>query len=433
MGGVSAGGRFNHALGGPLLLRRGWGSRVEDVNGRVYLDFHNAAGAALYGFNHPRLRRAVEHALTMGFFINFDTEFHAELAELICHTVPCAEKVRFCNSGTEATLAAIRVARHVTGKTLVLKFDGHFHGMHELIWFNHSKVAPRDSSGVVETVADSAGIPQSYANQVIVVEFNNPTAVETAFHRYGTDIAAVILEPISYNCGCMPAKPEFLRFLREKCTESGAILIFDEVLSGFRMCAGCAQEYFGVVPDLTTLAKALGGGFPIAALVGRREYMDALNPVGPVVMSGTYSGGLIPILAALECLRMLRENGFYEELNRKANELYREINRLFKHYGIPGHVRGIGARFGLFFGVENPEDDFVFHKIASSFDSQLHRAFVKECIKEGLYFLDVGPALTPTHFGITSAHSDSDLELAVEKLKVIFARLSRLVLKKEAK
>lgn len=422
-GGVSAGGRHNRALGGPLLVRRCSGAWVEAEDGRTYLDFHNAAGAAFFGFNHPRLRAAVERAMRAGFFLNFDTGAHLELAQRICECVPCAERVRFCNSGTESTMAAVRVARHYTGRDKILKFDGHFHGMHELTWYNHSAVAPKGNDGSIMTMPDSSGFPAGLSHYVRVVDYNDEWAFDDALASLSGELAAVIVEPISYNCGCMPSKNGFLEHVRARCSEEGIVLIFDEVLSGFRMCVGGAQQYYGVTPDLVTLAKALGGGFPVAALAGRSEIMECLNPSGPVVMSGTYTGALIPVSAAVECLRMMSEPEFYSVLNSKAEAFYAEINTMFDRHGLPGHLRGIGARFALYFGVENPEDDYVFRSTSAAFSPELHSRFVDLALQKGLYFLDTGFPHAPTHYGITAAHSEAELEWALGKLEHVFREL----------
>lgn len=422
-GGVSAGGRFNHQLGGPLFAISADGPWVTGADGKRYLDFHLSAGAALFGYNHPELRKAVEGSMELGFFPNFDTPWHAELGRMICDAVPCAEQVRLCNSGTEATMAALRLARYATGKKLILKFNGHFHGMHELIWFNHGSVGTPGEYARVPTVADSAGIPSEFGDLVINVEFNDPQGFLSVLKAHGDAIAAVIMEPISYNCGCMPAKAPFLQLVRQQCTERGIVLIFDEVLSGFRMALGGAQEYYGVVPDLCTLAKALGGGFPISAVAGKKALMGHFNPSGPVVMSGTYTGALMPVLASLQCLRIMGEAGFYDRLNGAATYMYEQLAMLFKVHGIKGHVRGIGARFGLFFGIEDPEDDHDFASIARNFDAKMHRRFIAGALERGLYFRDTGYSLAPTHFGISSVHTRADIDMALNAIDDVLRSL----------
>ena len=256
-------------------------SRFRDVDGNEYIDMFIGSGANFLGHGHPAIRAAVEEALEIGVICNGETEHHARLAAMIADAVPCAEKVRFANSGTEATMGAIRVARAFTGRPKILKFEGHFHGMHDYLWHNcAARAGELRADGTVAPVPDSGGIPDAMAGLLVVAPFNNPEAFDSAIRAHGDDLAAVIMEPVSYNMGCVPSGAEFLREVRRACSQRGIVLIFDEVLSGYRMCRGGAQEHYGVTPDLCTLAKALGGGVPIAALCGRTEVMSVLNQIG---------------------------------------------------------------------------------------------------------------------------------------------------------
>jgi glutamate-1-semialdehyde 2,1-aminomutase len=430
-GGACAPGRIHGSIGRPLYLQRASGSRLYDIDGNEYIDFHNSAGGAFFGHNHPRLRSAVERSLEEGFFMNFDTPHHAELAELICVSVPSAEQVRFSNTGTEATLGAIRLARGYTGHDLIIHFEGHFHGMHEGAFYNHGRIGKMDENGEVETLPDSAGFTEAFKSQVVVVESNNLNAFAHALRKYDGRIAAVIMEAVCYNCGCMPSRKEYLQEVRRLCTENGIVLIFDEVLSGFRMGLGGAQEYYGVIPDLTALAKALAGGFPLAAVVGKKAIMDALTPKGKVVMSGTYTAAVMPVLAAIECLKMLREKSFYKSLNALSYKFYDEFNALFKEFSIPGHIRGIGARFATYFGIEDEEDDYNFRSIAAKFNSALYSAFVKKSLDRGIYFhaggWSAGGAAHPVHAGITAAHTSADLDQSLGEFRQIFKELATIV------
>lgn len=427
-GGACAPGRIHGVLGRPLYVERADGPYLFDVDGNRYLDFNLSAGAAFFGYNHPRHREAIERSLELGFFMNYDSEYHYQLAELICESVPSAESVRLSNTGTEATLGAIRLARGATGRDKILHFEGHFHGMHESAFFNHGRLGKVSGHGFVETLPDSAGFPRVLSDQVITVEHNNLEAFDEALEQHRGELAAVIMEPVSYNCGCMPSHQHFLEHIRKACTEQGIVLIFDEVLSGFRMGLGGAQEHYGVTPDLTTLAKALGGGFPVAALVGRKDVMDFLTPGGSVVMSGTYTGALMPVIGAIESLKMMREVGFYDRLNHVAEGLYGGLNALFKEFEIPGHVRGIGARFAIFFGVENEDDDFDFRKLTGAFDPTLFRAFVEESLKRGLHFhyggWSSGGVALPTHSGISSVHSEEQIAESLEAFREVFGVLA---------
>ena len=277
----------------------------------------------------------------------------------------------------------------------------------------------------MKAVPDSMGIPEAFAELVIVVPFNNVEALEYVVRKKEGKIAAIIMEPVSFNCGCYPAKKEYLERVREICDDQGIVLIFDEVISGFRMRPGSAQSYYNVIPDITTLGKALGGGFPIAALVGKERIMRGLNPEGPTVMSGTYTGSLMSVLASIECLKMVKESGFYDDIDRKAKVLYGGINECFQRYKIPGHLRGMGARFGLFFGVENEEDDFYWREVVKRFDLRMSKLFIRECLDVGLYFHDYGNSPVPAHNGFSTAHTMRDIEATLDRLQKVFKRLKR--------
>lgn len=420
VGGGSAGGRFNSTLGQPVYIRSASGARFTDVDGKEYIDYHTGSGAAFFGHNHPRLRAALEKAMGMGFFMNFETEFHIELASLLNQFIPCAEMVRLSNTGTEVTMAAQRLARAHTGKDLVVRFEGHFHGMHDMIWYNHNGArGAMDDIGVIENIPDSAGIPGIFSETILNVEYNDIAAFERVVERYRGKIAGAMLEPISYNCGCYPARKEFLEKVREICTREGIVLIFDEVISGLRLRPGSAQAYYGVTPDLATFAKAIGGGFSIAALCGKKEVMKTLNPGGKMIMSGTYTGALIPVLAAVECLKMAMEPGFYDHIDALAAALYDGMNGLMKQNGIRGHVRGMGGRFGIYFGVENADDDYNWRKTGDSYRSDMTKSFLVKALDAGIFMHDCGSA-APAHYGFSVQHTLADIAETLKRMDGIF-------------
>lgn len=421
--GSSAGQRYNAALGHPLYLNRANGSKLYDVDGKEYIDYHGGSGAALFGHNHPRIKEAVLNALERGFFMNYDTEDTIELAKLTRKLFPSCEKIRLANTGSEATQGAIRLARGYTGKQKVLKFEGHFHGMHENIWFNHNAVYDVDDNGEVRTVPDSIGFPDDAKEGVVNVLFNDINALEKVVKKYKDQIACLIMEPISYNCGCLESRKEFLQQVRELCTREEIILIFDEVICGLRMRPGSAQRYFDVYPDLTTTAKAIAGGLPIALVGGKAEIMDYYNPIGKVAMSGTYTGSLMPVMGAIECMKMAMEPGFYEHFDTLGKRLFTGIDNLFRKYGLPGHVRGVGARWAIYFGVEDLQDDFDFRKIACGFDREMDKKFVTQAPQRGLWFHDTSTAITPAHRALMTAHTMQDIEVTLEKMDMIFKTL----------
>ena len=287
VGGVHAANRYHSCLGAPLYLDHAKGSRLYDVDEREYLDFHTSAGAALFGYGHPRLMEAAKKALECGGVMNFETEAHIELAALMQNWIPCAERIRLGNTGTEVTQAAIRLARGYTGRDICIRMEGHFHGMHELIWYNHNNQADMSADGEIATLPDTAGVPSCFQSVVKNVEFNDYEALERICEKYSGNVACIIMEPISFNCGCYPAQKTYLEKVRALCDRENIVLIFDEVICGLRFRPGTAQGYYGVTPDLATFAKAIGGTFPLAALCGKEKIMNCLAPVGKVGMSGT--------------------------------------------------------------------------------------------------------------------------------------------------
>jgi len=408
IGGAGAGGRYHPLLKRPLYLARGRGSRFWDVDGREYIDFFTGSGANFLGHDHPAIKAAIQQALEVGVICNGETEYHSQLAELVADAVPCAEKIRLANSGTEATMGAIRIARGYAKKPKILKFEGHFHGMHDYLWYNCAAgVGALRDDGTVAPLPDSDGMPDLLSELIIVVPFNDIELFEKAIKAHKDELAAVIIEPISYNQGCIPANPEFLREVRRICSQTGIVLIFDEVLSGFRMCRGGAQEYFGVTPDMCTLAKALGGGVPIAAVCGKTEVMSVLNPVGHTIMSGTYTGHLTAVMGAIACQAEIAKPGFYEHINTLADRLYNGIAEALRVTGVPATLQGIGARFGVYFGVTEPVTNY---RQIIRVNREMEARFILGCVKRGLYFHDYGHTM---HHGYSSQHTMADIDEAL--------------------
>ncbi len=397
-GGVSAAARIHPYLGRPFYQARGSGAYIEDLAGRRYIDFNMSNGAAILGHNDPAVREAVLEGLALGIIAGAETAYHEQLARTITEIIPAAERVRFATNGSDVTMIAVRLARHATGRTKIVKFDGHYHGLTELFLFR------RDDDGAV--VPSSGGVPASWADDVLMTPWNDAAAFETLMARHGDEIAAVICEPVHYNAGCIPPAPGFLELLRARTTASGSVLIFDEVLSGFRMALGGVQEWSGVTPDLCTLAKALSNGLPLAAVAGRADLMAGFAPNGPVAHSGTYSGHPLSILAGQATLDALRAPGLYDALDALAESFYRDLQSIFDHHGVPVQVQGLGARFGLYFGRREPVTTYT---DAAAHDHDLHRHFVAACLERGLFL----PAYTkqgpPGHNGFSLAHTPAIL------------------------
>jgi glutamate-1-semialdehyde 2,1-aminomutase len=410
-GGVSASMRLNPYLGRPLYVARGEGPYLFDLDGKRYLDFNMSNGAAMLGHDHPAVKRAVLAGVEAGMVAASDTPHHERLAAALVKIIPAAERVRFSSVGSEVTIVALRIARHATGRTKYLKFDGHFHGLTEPWLFRHAD--PADPASPL--VPSSGGVPEAQADDVLSIAWNDAAAFERAMRDHGHELAAVFCEPIHFNAGCIPAAPGFLELLRARTREHGAVLVFDEVLSGFRTALGGVSAESGVVPDLTTHAKALANGLPLASVSGRADLMLALAPTGPVVHSGTYSGHILSVLAALATLDELRQPGVYEGLHATANAFYADLQAVFDRAGLPARVQGRGARFGLYFGITEPVTTWA---DALGHDHALHGQFVAGCAERGVYFHGYTRQGPPGHAGFSLAHTPEDL---AETLSIVEA------------
>jgi glutamate-1-semialdehyde 2,1-aminomutase len=409
-GGVSASMRIHPYLGRPVYVTHGDGAYIWDEDGTRLIDFNNSNGATMLGHNYPEIQAAMQQAISQGPVTAGETEEHIKLAERLCKMIPSAERVRFASTGTEVTSVALRLARHVTGRNKFLKFNGHFHGLADAFLFQ-----PRDTIHTsAKPLASSGGVPMSYAYDSLSVSWNDREAFDELMSREGPSVAAIICEPVWYNAGCVPPDEGFLQHLREKADEYGCVLIFDEVLSGFRMASGGAQQHYGVTPDLTTLAKALANGMPLSALVGKAEIMEELAPVGPVAHSGTYSGHPLAVAAANVATDILSRKKTYNDLNKTANWFYEQMQECFDAANVPVRVQGVGARFGLYF---NREPDVRTSEDATTNDHELNAKFVKECFDRGVYFHAYRTAGAPGHSGITLSHSREQLSEALEVIQ----------------
>jgi glutamate-1-semialdehyde 2,1-aminomutase len=408
-GGVTASARMNGAIGRPFYVSRGQGPYVYDLEGREYVDMCCSHGASLLGHGHPRIVEALARAAELGVICAYETERHVALARLIAELVPCAEMVRFAGSGTETVMHALRLARAATGRDLVIKFEGHFHGYADAL--NYSWAPPLERAGPPEAPTpfpESAGMPRALDGLVVVVPFNDPAALEAAFERYGERAACLILEPINYDSGCIEPAPGFLQLCRELCDRSGALLLFDEVLTAFRMAPGGAQAYTGVTPDLCVLGKAFGGGLPISAVAGRRAVMEQLRPAGDSEMSGTYLAHLTGVLGATAALELYRAPGFYERLEALGARFYGGFQQLIERSGVPLRLQHVGPRFGLYFGLREPVTNY---REAARQDKGLLRRFVAGCIERGVYFH------LAAHHGFSAAHDERAIDRALEGIE----------------
>jgi glutamate-1-semialdehyde 2,1-aminomutase len=411
-GGVTASFRLNKATGRPLYIARGQGSRVYDVDGRAYIDMCVSHGASLLGHNHPKIKAAVARALEMGIICSYETEFHAALAQKITEMVPCAELVRFAGSGTETVMHALRLARAATGREKIIKFEGHFHGYADAL--NYS-VSPSPERTGTTPEPESAGMPASDRDNIIIAPFNAPDALEAAFEQHSPDIAALIMEPINYDQGCIPPAPGFLQLCRALCNQYGALLLFDEVLTAFRMAPGGAQAYLGVTPDLCVLGKAFGGGMPISAVAGRRAVMEHMRPLGNSEMSGTYLAHLTTVLAALAALEEYSRPGFYEQMDAVGEKFYGSFQEIIDRSGLPLRLQYVGPRFGLYFGLTEAVTNY---RQAARKNQAIENRFIAACIERGVYF-HASP-----HHGFSAAHTEADMGTVLEVIEASLAEVA---------
>ena len=396
-GGVNSPVRSFRGVGGdPVVVASGAGSRITDVDGNEYIDYCGSWGPLILGHAHPAVVKAVTDAASRGLTYGATTEAEGELARMVCESVPSIEMVRFVSSGTEATMSALRVARAFTGRSKVLKFDGCYHG-------HADGLLVQAGSGVATlSLPDSAGVPASYAGETLVAPYNDADAVETIFQRHEGEIAAVIIEPVAANMGVVPPAAGFLERLRALCDSNGALLIFDEVITGFRVGIEGYQAICGVTPDLTCLGKVVGGGMPVGAYGGRREIMQLIAPLGPVYQAGTLSGNPLAMAAGLATLKELSRPGFFEGIDKKAAKLAEGIESAAAERSVPVRVNRVGSMFTVFF-TDRAVGDYGEARMA---DTRRHAAFFHALLEGGVYF-------PPSQFEATfvsEAHSDADIE-----------------------
>jgi len=413
VGGVNSPVRAFRAVGGePLIFERAQGARLIDADGNEFIDYVCSWGSLILGHAHPAVTAAVVEQAQRGTSYGMTTELEIELAQTIARALPSLEMLRFVSSGTEATMSAIRVARAFTGRDLILKFEGCYHGHAD------SFLSQAGSGLATLGIASSPGVPQSLATLTLNAPYNDVAAVEKLFASHPNQIAAVIVEPVAANMGVVPPAPGFLEALRELTRHNGALLIFDEVITGFRLAYGGAQTVYRIEPDLTTLGKIIGGGLPVAAYGGRRDVMQLVAPLGPVYQAGTLSGNPLAMRAGLETLKLLAAPGFYEELGRMAERLVAGLREALRSSGLAGQVNAAGSLLTLFF-THAPVRDYDGAKRS---DTRRFAAFFSEMLERGVF-------LPPSQFEalfVSAAHTVADIERTVaacrESLNAVLAR-----------
>lgn len=406
-GGVNSPVRSFGAVGGtPPFIREARGARLFDVDGNEYIDYVGSWGPMILGHAHPEVVEALREAAVRGTSYGAPTELEVELATAIVDAFPAMDLVRLVNSGTEATMSAIRLARGYTGRDRIVKFAGNYHGHVD------SLLVQAGSGLATQGVPGSPGVTRGTTGDTLLLPYNDTAGVEELFAREGETIAAVIVEPVAGNMGLVPGKPQFLQALRRLTRQYGALLIFDEVISGFRFRYGGVQDEYGIAPDLTCLGKIIGGGLPVGAYGGRREIMESVSPLGPVYQAGTLSGNPLAMAAGLTTLRLLRRQGTYEELEKKGRRLAEGLAAAAREAELPVTLHRKGSAFTLFFTagpVENFED-------VKGADTERFRRYFHGMLDEGIY---LAPSAFETGF-VSLAHEEADLERTVAAAETVF-------------
>ena len=409
-GGVNSPVRAFGSVGGtPIFFKKARGSRLWDENDKEYIDYINSWGPMILGHAHPQVIQAVQSVAEDSLSFGAPTARELEMAETIVNLVPSIEQVRLVSSGTEATMSAIRVARGFTGRDTIVKFEGCYHGHADAL------LVKAGSGALTFGQPSSAGVPEDFAKHTLTLPYNDTDALIELFKKMGTDIACVIIEPVVGNMNLIIPHEEFLKTLRSLCSEHGSILIFDEVMTGFRVSLGGAQELFGILPDMTTLGKVIGGGLPVGAFGGRKDIMQKLAPIGPVYQAGTLSGNPVAVAAGLATLRLIQKENFYEDLAKMTHALVKGLEDASKAFNHAFSARNVGGMFGLYFSDKAPDS---FDEVMAS-DREKFKQFFHHMLDEGIYF---GPSAFEAGF-VSAAHTQEDIQTTLNAAQKAFKKL----------
>jgi len=409
-GGVNSPVRAFRSVGGtPIFFKKGVGSRLWDADGKEYIDYINSWGPMILGHAHPEVIAAVQQAAANSLSFGAPTGLELEMAELINTLVPSMEQVRLVSSGTEATMSAIRVARGFTKRNKIIKFEGCYHG-------HADALLVKAGSGLLTFgEPSSAGVPPEVAAHTLTLDYNNTQMLKDTFASIGDEIACVILEPVVGNMNLIVPHQEFLQMLRDLCTQHGTVLIFDEVMTGFRVALGGAQALYGITPDMTTLGKVIGGGLPVGAFGGRKDIMSVLAPLGPVYQAGTLSGNPVAVTAGLTTLKLVQAPGFYDKLTAQTSKLMAGMKQAAQQAGVTFSAQSVGGMFGLYFSASNPTS-YAEMMLA---DKNAFNKFFHSMLDSGIY---LGPSAFEAGF-VSAAHTDADIEQTVQAASKAFASL----------
>ena len=410
-GGVNSPVRAFRAVGGtPVFFEKAAGAYLFDVEGKKYVDYVLSWGPMILGHAHPEVISAVAEKIQHGLSFGAPTAIESEVAQEICKLVPSIELVRMVNSGTEATMSAIRLARGYTGRSKLVKFEGCYHG------HSDSLLVKAGSGALTFGTPSSPGVLEGTAEHTVNLPYNDIEALEQYFAKSGEETACVIIEPVAGNMNLVPPVPGFLEKMRELCTKHGALLIFDEVMTGFRVSLGGAQAYFDIDPDLTCLGKVVGGGMPVGAFGGKREIMEMISPLGPVYQAGTLSGNPVAMIAGLTTLKLIQEPGFYDTIGDKVDYLMQGLKASAKQHGIPLSTNQRGSMFGFFF---TEEEEITNYQQVMACHDQRFKSFFRQMVESGVY---LAPASYECGF-MSIAHSQADLDFTLEQADRIMASL----------
>jgi glutamate-1-semialdehyde 2,1-aminomutase len=413
-GGVNSPVRAFRAVGGtPLFIQRGKGALIWDADGASYIDYVGSWGPLIVGHAHPDVVQAVAQSAAKGLSFGAPTEIEVEMAELLCKLMPALEQVRLVSSGTEATMSAIRLARGYTQRSKIVKFEGCYHGHVDAL------LVKAGSGALTLGHPSSAGVPLETTQNTIVLDYNDTDGATRAFERAGNEVAAVIVEPVAGNMNLVAPRAGFLQALRALCTQYGALLIFDEVMTGFRVGPGGAQALYGITADLITLGKVIGGGMALGAFGGRRDIMQSIAPVGPVYQAGTLSGNPVALAAGLATLKLTQSAGFYDRLSATARMLCERLTAAAHAGGVSFSAQSIGGMFGIYFRASPPE---TYAQVLQC-DVSLFRRFFHAMLAHGVYF---APSAYEAGF-VSSAHGDAELEKTVSAARRVFGALDSVV------
>ena len=408
-GGVNSPVRAFGSVGGsPLFFKKGKGAHVWDEDGKCYVDYVGSWGPMILGHAHPEVIRAVCETAELGLSFGAPTRLELEMADLLCELLPSMDQVRLVSSGTEATMSAIRLARGYTGRSLIIKFEGCYHGHAD------SLLVKAGSGALTFGNPSSAGVPPEIAQHTLVLDYNNLPQLEQTFENMGEKIAAVIIEPVAGNMNLVAPQKAFLETLRVLCTKHGSVLIFDEVMTGFRVGLSCAQGHYDITPGLTTLGKVIGGGMPVGAFGGRLDIMQRLAPMGPVYQAGTLSGNPVAMAAGLATLKLLQAPGFYEKLSETTRLLTEGLASIAKEKGIPFSAQSVGGMFGLYFR-ENPPESYA---EVMQCDKAAFNRFFHAMLLEGIYF---APSAYEAGF-VSTEHGQDELDKTLSAAKNYFSK-----------